>query len=88
MIYENYFQVPDGALCKPAGFEKRCFAPKESWKNGNAEQEVRAILGAWEAQEKSITISEREFDEAFKRTPSPIDGNGSFYDNFKKELFK
>lgn len=87
MIFDNYFQVPDGALCRPIENEKRFFIYKERWRDTLIDaHRPSIILGKWETQEKTITITEREFDEAIER--ARIYKGFPFSSAIKEELFK
>lgn len=95
MIYENYFQVPDGELCRPVGFKIESFYRKEDWPSvySDLKNVFELALGKWEAQEPTITITEKEFDKAVleskkdvSRQPPGSEGPFSYF--LKKRLFK
>lgn len=86
MIYDNYFLVPDGALCKPVT-RQYAYAFKYDWVNTYSH--FSDALGKWETQEKTITITENEFSEVIDRI-SRIHGYSETQRlmQLKGELFK
>lgn len=91
IIYENYFLVPDGEMCRPVTAVVNNFKKKEDWKTSTMSIRSMDILGEWEVEEKTIRKTEREFDQAFERAwrKKSVWINGrDLYSDFKEELFK
>lgn len=70
-IYKTYFDVPDGAMCRPLGMTR--FFEKSTWVNLSTPKHFpysnscpihfHLALGQWETEETKITISRSEFIE-------------------------
>lgn len=87
MIYDNYFQVPDGSRCRPLEWEKD-FIPKSHWMNFEDRHfSIKQILGKWEVQEKTITITEHDLFQAWDRVDNSHLHRWSRFD-LADELFK
>ncbi len=70
MIYKNYFELPDGAYCRPKPVNNEVpnydFSPKESWVTER--MPVGYVANReWQTKDKTITITESEFDHAHYR---------------------
>ena len=86
MIYENYFQVPDDELCRPYGYSDSMMN-KAYWPQTVVSGRSCDFLGKWETKEKTITITEREFNDAVRACKVSTYPT-IFINLLKKELFK
>lgn len=96
MIYDNYFQIPDGSMCRPRSGMEIYFYPKEDWIRKTVPKWSGYLfsdaLGQWETLEKTITITEQDFDAAVNKHGGDSRGcpeNIQWALNvIKRELFK
>lgn len=66
MIYKTYFDVPDGAKCRPYARGNGSFyqfADKSSWRENAVQICTNVTLDKWETEEKKIEISREELLE-------------------------
>lgn len=67
MIYKTYFDVPDGAKCRPYARGNGSFyqfADKSSWRENAVQICTNVTLDKWETEEKKIEISREDLFDA------------------------